>query len=97
MEKLNFENISDVIRAYQKSYLQTKSVEFDSVLPATNCSLISLTVLGLFAFKGIYDVIFLNRKLHKNGKRYVIFDDTLLEVSVFLFLIVLVSSKSDKK
>ena len=101
MEKLNFENFNDVIRAYRKnfrkSYLQTKCVEFDSVLPATTCSLISLTVLGLFAFKGIYDVIFVNRKLHKNGKRYVIFDDTILKASVFLFLIALVSSKSDKK
>ena len=103
MEKLNFENFNDVIRAYRKyfrkSYLQTKCVEFDSVLPATNCSLISLKVLGhgLFAFKGIYDVIFINRKLHKNGKRYVVFDDTLLKASVFLFLITLVSSKSDKK
>ena len=78
MEKLNFENFYDVIRAYRKyfrqSYLQTKCVEFDSVLPATNFSSISLTVLGLFALKEIYDVIFVNRKLHKNGKRYVVFD-----------------------
>ena len=101
MEKLNFENFNDVIRAYRKyfrkSYLQTKCVEFDSVPAATNCSSISLTGLGLFAFKGIYDVIFVNRKLHKNGKRYVVFDDTLLKASVFLFLMALVSSKSDKK
>ena len=94
MEKLNFENFNDVIRAYRKyfrkSYLQTKCVEFDSVLPATNGSLISLTVLGLFAFKGIYDVIFVNRKLHKTSKRYVVFDDSLLKASIFLFLMVLV-------
>ena len=91
MQKLNVENFNDVIRAYRKyfgkSCLQTKCVEFDSVLPATNCSSISLTVLGLFAFKGIYDVIFVNPKLHKNGKRYVVFDDTLLKASVFLFLL----------
>ena len=47
MEKQNFENFNDVIRAYrkyfQKSYLQTKCMEFDSVLPAANCSSISLT------------------------------------------------------
>ena len=101
MEKLIFENLNDVICAYRKyfrkSYLQTKCVEFNSVLPVTNCSLISLTVLGLFAFRGIYDVIFVNRKLHKNGKRYVFFDGMLLKASVFLFLIALVSSKSDKK
>ena len=72
-------------------------MEIDFVLPATNCSSISLTVLRLFAFKGIYDVIFVNRKLHKNGKRYVIFDGTLLKASVFLFLMALVSSESDKK
>ena len=66
MEKLNFENFNDVIRAYRKysrkSYLQTQYLEFDSVLPATNCSSISLTVLDLFAFKAIYDVISVNRK-----------------------------------
>ena len=99
MEKLNFEKFNDVIRAYRKyflkSYLQTKCVEFDSVLPAT--IYISLTVLGLFAFKGTYDVIFVNRKLHKNGKRYVISDGTLLKTKVFLFLMALVSSKSDMK
>ena len=57
---------NDVIPAYRKyfpkSCPQTKCVEFDSVLPATNCSSISLTVLKLFTFNGIYDVIFVNRK-----------------------------------
>ena len=65
-EKSNFEIFNDVIRAYRKyfrkSCLQTKCVEFDSVLPATNCSSISLTVLRLFTFKRIYEVIFVNRK-----------------------------------
>ena len=55
MEKLNFENFNDVIRAYRKyfrkSYLQTKCVEFDSVLPATGCSSISLTYLGYLHLK----------------------------------------------
>ena len=59
-------HFNDVIREYRKyfrkSCLQTKCVEFDSVLPVTNCSSISLTVPGLFALKGIYDVIFVNRK-----------------------------------
>ena len=40
-EKLNFEIFNDVIRLYRKyfrkSCLQTKCVEFDSVLLATNC------------------------------------------------------------
>ena len=74
-----------------------KCVEFDSVLPATNCSSMSLTVPGLFTFKGIYDVIFINRKYHKNSKWYIDFDDTLLKANVFLFRMALVSSKSDKK
>ena len=82
---------------FEKVICKTKCVEFDSVLPATKCSSISLTVLGLFAFKRIYDVIFVNRKLHENGKRYVVFDDTLLKANVFLFLMALVSSKLDKK
>ena len=82
---------------FEKSCLQMKCVEFDSVLPATSCSSISLTVPVLFTFKWIYDVIFVNRKQHKNGKRYVVFDDTLLKANVFLFLMALVSSKSDKK
>ena len=81
----DIEIFNDVIRAYRKyfrkSCLQTKCVEMDSVLPATNCSSISLTVLMLFAFKVIYDVIFVNRKSHKNGKRYVVFDDTLLNAT----------------
>ena len=72
-------------------------MEFDSILPATNCSSIALTVPGLFTFKEIYDVIFVNRKYHKNGKWNVVFDDTLLKANVFLFLMALVSSKSDKK
>ena len=59
-------NFNDVIRAYRKYFwkncLQMKCVEFDSVLPATSCLSISLTVPGLFTFKRIYDVIFVNRK-----------------------------------
>ena len=52
-------NFNDVIRAYRKYFcLQMKCVEFDSVLPATSCLSISLTVPGLFTFKRIYDVIF---------------------------------------
>ena len=65
-EKSDFEIFNDLIRAYRKyfrkSCLQTKCVEFYSVLPATNCLSISLTVLMLFTFNGIYDVIFVNRK-----------------------------------
>ena len=62
----DIEIFNDVIHSYRKyfrkSCLQTKCVEMDSVLSATNNSSISLTVLRLFAFKGIYDVIFVNRK-----------------------------------
>ena len=51
----------------------------------------------LFTFKIIYDVILVNRKQHKNGKRYIVFDDAVLKANVFLLLMALVSSKSDKK
>ena len=63
----------------------------------TSCSLISLTVTGLFTFKGIFNVIFVNWKLHKNGKRLVVFGDTDLKADVFLFRMAVVSSKSGKK
>ena len=65
-EKSNFEIFNDVILAYRKffrkSCVQKKCVEFDSVLLATGCSSISLTIPGLFRFQRIYNVIFLNRK-----------------------------------
>ena len=100
-EKSNFEIRNDVIRAYRKyfrkSCLSKKCVKFDSVLPATNCASISLTVPELLSFEGTYDVIFVNRKKpHKNVKSYVVFD-MLLKANLFLFLMALVSSKSDKK
>ena len=48
--------------------VQMKCVEFDSVLPDTNCSSISLIVPGLFTFKGIYDVIFVNLESQKKNR-----------------------------
>ena len=65
-EKLNFEIFNDVIHAYRKyfrkSCLHTKCVEFDYVLPAKTSASIALTVFRLFAFKAIYDVIFIKRE-----------------------------------
>ena len=59
-EKLNCENSNDIIIQTGSTFEKEVSncVEFDPVLPVTNCSSISLTVTGLFTFKEIYDVIF---------------------------------------